>query len=299
MNETTEAIIKKAIELISKNLSYIVWTLLFFTASYWITSSNYFISKPTAFMICLVAYALSVATALLFGEPILRFVYGIRPVETKEEKDRVIPLFKTALEKAQEHCPNLPNIESYIIDSIGINAVAVGSHTVAITKGALDVFTDEELQGIILHEIAHIHNGDTKAIILNKVGNGFFSVYIILVNLFFKILDLLFRGLHDPDAKHTSGALRSLFEFFRIVINLSVYLILLLGNIILAGNNRKRELEADKFAFELGYGEELKTALYLIQKLSLSSNQSLIEKMKEGHPRVSKRIALLESLLDE
>ena len=110
---------------------------------------------------------------------------------------------------------------------------------------------------------------------------------------------MLFRDLDDPDAKHTSGVLRALFEFIRIIINLSVYLILLVGTLVLSGNSRKRELEADRFAFELGYGEELKTALYLLQKLSLSSNTSLIEKMKEGHPRVSKRIAILESLLDE
>lgn len=299
MNETAKNITKKAVEIISKNLSYIVWTAIFFTVSFWITSSNYLISKPKAFIICIVAYALSVSTALLFGEPILRFVYSIRPVETKEEKDRVIPLFNTALETAKEYCPNLPEIKPYIIDSVSINAVAVGSHTVAVTKGALDVFSDEELQGIILHEIAHIHNGDTKAVILNKVGNGFFSVYIILVNLFFRVLDLLFRDLDDPDTKHTSGVLRALFEFIRIIINLSVYLILLVGTLVLSGNSRKRELEADKFAFELGYGEELKTALYLMQKLSLSGNTSLIEKMKEGHPRVSKRIAILESLLDE
>lgn len=174
MNETAKNITKKAIEIISKNLSYIVWTAIFFTVSFWITSSNYLISKPKAFIICIVAYALSVSTALLFGEPILRFVYGIRPVETKEEKDRVIPLFNTALETAKEYCPNLPEIKPYIIDSVSINALAVGSHTVAVTKGALDVFSDEELQGIILHEIAHIHNGDTRAVILNKVGNGFF-----------------------------------------------------------------------------------------------------------------------------
>lgn len=272
MNETAKNITKKAIEIISKNLSYIVWTAIFFTVSFWITSSNYLISKPKAFIICIVAYALSVSTALLFGEPILRFIYGIRPVETKEEKDRVIPLFNTALKTAKEYCPNLPEIKPYIIDSVSINAVAVGSHTVAVTKGALDVFSDEELQGIILHEIAHIHNGDTKAAILNKVGNGFFSVYIILVNLFFRVLDLLFRDLDDPDTKHTSGVLRALFEFIRIIINLSVYLILLVGTLVLSGNSRKRELEADRFAFELGYGEELKTALYLMQKLSLSGN---------------------------
>ena len=192
----------------------------------------------------------------------------------------------------------MPEIKPYIIDSMSVNAFAVGAHTVANTKGALEVFNEEELQGIILHEIAHIKNGNTKAELLNKVGNGFVTLFVIFANLFFMTLDILFRDLDDKDTKHTSGIFRILFLSLKFVINITAYVLLFIGNVILSGNSRKNEFEADKFAFKMGYGEELKNALYLIQKISMSSKTNLIEKMQQSHPRVSKRIAKLEEMED-
>jgi heat shock protein HtpX len=47
-----------------------------------------------------------------------------------------------------------------------INAFATGWHpedaVVAVTQGALDLLTREELQGMVAHECSHIHEGDTR-----------------------------------------------------------------------------------------------------------------------------------------
>lgn len=47
-----------------------------------------------------------------------------------------------------------------------INAVALGwdAHdaAVAVTQGALDLLTREELQGMVAHECSHLHEGDTR-----------------------------------------------------------------------------------------------------------------------------------------
>ena len=47
-----------------------------------------------------------------------------------------------------------------------INAFATGWHAddavVAVTQGALDLLTREELQGMVAHECSHIHEGDTR-----------------------------------------------------------------------------------------------------------------------------------------
>ena len=223
----------------------------------------------------------------------------MRPVETKQEKEYIFPLFQEVYRSAKEVNPKLPKMKPYIIDTMAINACAIGSHTIAITKGAIDTFSEEELQGIILHEIAHIRNGDTKADLINKVGNGFVTVFMLFFNLFFQTLDFLFMDLDDEDTKHFSGLIRTFFFLLRQCINMTLYVLLFIGNIILSGNIRKNELRADKFAFKMGYGEGLKNALYLIQKLTLSDNMSLTEKMTRLHPRTSKRIAQLERLLDK
>ena len=301
MKETFKKIypyIRKFANYILKNIAYILWFLFYFWISYYYLSESGFISEGWAFVFCLVVYGISIFVAFAFGEKILKFINGIRPVETKREKEYIFPLFDEIYEKAKSVYPELPEIKPYIIDSMSVNAFAVGSHTVAITKGALEVFNEEELQGVILHEIAHIKNGNTKAELLNKVGNGLVTVFVIFVNLLFFVLDLLFKDLDDDDLKHTSGLFRALFMLIKFSINLSLYVLLFIGNVILSGNSRKNEFEADKFAFEMGYGEGLKNALYLIQKLSMNSKTNLIEKMQQSHPRISKRIERLEEMED-
>jgi Zn-dependent protease with chaperone function len=48
----------------------------------------------------------------------------------------------------------------------GINAFAAGHSThdaaVAVTRGALESFTRDELQGVVAHEFSHILNGDMR-----------------------------------------------------------------------------------------------------------------------------------------
>lgn len=301
MKETFKKIypyIRKFANYVFKNLAYILWFLFYFLISYFYLLSYRYISDGVAFILCLIIYGISIFVAFAFGEKILKFINGIRPVETKREKEYILPLFDEVYKKAKSVYPELPEIKPYIIDSMSVNLFAVGSHTVAITKGALQVFSEEELQGMILHEFAHIKNGNTKAELLNKIGNGFIAVVVIIINALFLIFDIFFRDLGDEDLKHTSGLFRALFFFIRFCVNTFMVVLLFVGNIILSGNSRKNEFIADKFAYDLGYGENLKSALYLVQKISLSGKTNLIEKMQQKHPRVSKRIAKLEEMED-
>jgi Zn-dependent protease with chaperone function len=50
--------------------------------------------------------------------------------------------------------------------AVAITAVAVGwdenESVLAVTEGALDALTRDELQGLVAHECSHIHEGDTQ-----------------------------------------------------------------------------------------------------------------------------------------
>jgi len=279
--------------------TYILWFLLYFTGSFLILSSNRFINYGEAFITCVVLYTLSIATALTFGEHIQKLLNGVRPPETQQEKDYLLSLFEAVYEDAKALYPDLPRIKLFIIDTLSINARAIGKHTVAITKGAIETFSSEELQAVIAHEFAHIYNRDTQMKMLNRVGNGLLSVYVLVVDLFLKIFSLFFVDLDDPDTKHTSGLLQALFLCLRFVLNLSLIVTLFVGNVILSGNERKNELRADKFAYEVGHGQGLIDALYLLQKLSLGENMRFVERMQQDHPRISKRIETLELLQEQ
>ena len=279
--------------------TYIVWFLLYFICSFLMLSSNRFIDYGEAFITCVVLYTISIAVALTCGEFIQKLLNGVRPPETSREKDYLLPLFNDVYEDAKELYSDLPRIKIFIIDNLSVNAFALGTHTVAVTQGAINTFSIEELQGIIAHEIAHIYYGDTKSKMLNEIGNGLFSIYVLFVDLFLKVLDLFFIDLDDPDTKDTSTLFRALFLCLRLIINLSVMVTLFLGNVLLSGNERKNELRADRFAHSIGHDEGLKNALYLLQKMSLGENMRFIDRMQQNHPRISKRIETLELLQEQ
>jgi len=69
-------------------------------------------------------------------------------------------------------------------------------------------------------------------------------------------------------------------------------------NAVVAINSRKSEYRADRYAFELGYGEELVEAFYVLEKIQLGDNRKLIKKMTASHPRLTARIGKLEELID-
>lgn len=279
--------------------TYILWFLLYFTGSFLILSSNRFIDYEEAFITCVVLYTISIAVALTCGEFVQKLLNGVRPPETQQEKDYLLPLFNDVYEDAKELYSDLPRIKIFIIDNLSVNAFALGTHTVAVTQGAINTFSIEELQGLIAHEIAHIYYGDTKSKMLNEIGNGLFSIYVLFVDLFLKVLDLFFIDLDDPDTKDTSTLFRALFLCLRLIINLSVMVTLFLGNVLLSGNERKNELRADRFAHSIGHDEGLKNALYLLQKMSLGENMRFIDRMQQNHPRISKRIETLELLQEQ
>lgn len=54
----------------------------------------------------------------------------------------------------------------YVLEEQGINAFAAGNGrrdaVIGITRGAINSFTRDEVQGVIAHEFSHIHNGDMR-----------------------------------------------------------------------------------------------------------------------------------------
>jgi heat shock protein HtpX len=72
-----------------------------------------------------------------------------------------------------------------------------------------------------------------------------------------------------------------------------------LMQMVVAINSRKNEFRADKYAFELGYGEKLLESFYLLEKITLGDNSAVIQRIIASHPRITARIEQLETLLDQ
>src|ERR1700687_1891801 len=93
-----------------------------------------------------------------FSDKIALMSSGAQPV-TREELPRLYAVMKRLPAKASLPLPKL-----YVIPEAAPNAFATGrnpSHaSVAVTQGLLELMTDDELEGVIAHELSHVRNYD-------------------------------------------------------------------------------------------------------------------------------------------
>ena len=105
-----------------------------------------------AFAICTNAFA------YFFSDKIALWSSGARPV-TQEEVPRLYAVMERLAAKA-----NLPVPKLYVVPEAAPNAFATGRNprhaSVAVTEGLLQLLNDEELEGVIAHELSHVRNYD-------------------------------------------------------------------------------------------------------------------------------------------
>ncbi len=108
--------------------------------------------------IALIFAAFSNAFAYFFSDKIALWSSGAQPV-SREELPRPYEVLERLAAKA-----NLPVPKLYMIPEAAPNAFATGrnpSHaSVAVTQGLMQLMNDEELEGVIAHELSHVRNYD-------------------------------------------------------------------------------------------------------------------------------------------
>jgi Zn-dependent protease with chaperone function len=282
----------KTADFIRLNGLYIIWFSFYVLVTTLIFRP--FTPFGKALALSTLIYGVTISITWLVGDEILKLIENIRPIETKKETEYLTPIFEDAYSTVKEIVPKLPHMRLHIIDNMSVNAFAIGSHTIALTQGAINTFSEEELKAIICHEIAHIYHGNTKAILMNTLGNGVITLFILAVRFVFEFL----LHLEEPEERRTNGILYFILNMLYRLFSFICTCFLFVGNLVLSGNSRNAEFKADQFAFDVGYGKEMTDALYLLQKMSLSEDMRLVERIQVSHPRTSLRIARVEHMLD-
>jgi heat shock protein HtpX len=108
--------------------------------------------------VALVFAVLMNGTAYFFSDKIALASSGAVPV-SREQAPRLYDVMERLAAKA-----NLPMPKLYLIPQAAPNAFATGrnpSHaSVAVTQGLLELMNDDELEGVIAHELSHVRNYD-------------------------------------------------------------------------------------------------------------------------------------------
>ena len=277
------------------NWAYLLWFSVHFSLSvlaFYALEQNILRSG----ILSLVCYAVAVVLALSpAGEYLVRLIENMNPVKTQKNADYLLPIFEEVYEEVRSVTPKInSNIRLYISESMTVNAFAVGRKTIAVTRGAIHTFSSEELKGVLAHEFGHMANGDTKALLFSNVGNGFFSLLLFVLRIFMNTLQAVV-SLFD-DVNLPLMVLSFFFYVLRLLIDFIIFLFEFLGEVILSLNSRYSEYLADEYAFSLGFGDELKNALYVLHQISLPAKATITERLKATHPHLNDRIQRLEQL---
>lgn len=202
----------------------------------------------------------------------------------------------------------LPMPRLYLMDSPQINAFATGRDpqhaAIAVTTGAVQKLANEELEGVLAHELAHIGNRD---ILVSTVVVVLAGVIAILADWFLRIS---FHG-GDNDNRGKGGAV------LLVIGIIAAILAPLAAQLVQFAVSRKREFLADATGSLLTrYPEGLAKALekiaidaapmrkahnatahlFIANPFKGKQSMSWFAKLFMTHPPVSERIAALRGM---
>ncbi|NJN42553.1 MAG: M48 family metallopeptidase [Flammeovirgaceae bacterium] len=193
----------------------------------------------------------------------------------------------------------------HVIESEALNAFASGinqkSYTVTLTRGIINTLTDEELEGVIAHELMHIRNKDVRLLIVSIIFVGILSFIVDIA-----LRSVLYGGGGSRKKDKNSGG-----QLVLIILLVSVvaYILSLVFKFALS---QKREYLADAGAAEMTRNPKaLASALRKISgRADLGNVRGDVEQLfisnesKEffgggsglfaTHPPIDKRIKILE-----
>ena len=199
----------------------------------------------------------------------------------------------------------MPEVGLY--DSPEVNAFATGPTKsralVAVSTGLLHRLRDDEVEGVLGHEVAHIANGDMVTMtLIQGVVNAF--VMFLARAIAFAVAQALASRNSDSE-EGSSGMSHGVYFITQIVLEI---VFMIVGSMVVAWFSRWREFRADKGGARLAGREKMVSALEALrrtydnvdqsaqpaaQMLKISSKGSGLFRLFSTHPPLEDRIARL------
>jgi heat shock protein HtpX len=180
----------------------------------------------------LIALAVAVAmnfVSYFYSDKLALSMYRAQPA-TREQLPRVYSVVEQMTQRI-----GLPMPKIYVIPSESPNAFATGRNpahaSVAVTQGILNLLTDEELAGVLAHELGHVRNRD---ILTSSIAATLAGAITILAQM--GRFAMIFGGGGGSNRDREGGGIAALFMLILAPIA---------ATLIQLAVSRAREYEAD------------------------------------------------------
>lgn len=252
-----------------------------------------------ALPIVLIAVTIWFVIAYFINTTMIQNATQAHPLERRENK-RVYNLVENL---CMANGMDMPKVN--VIEDNSLNAFASGinksTYTVTLTRGIINTLSDEELEGVIAHELSHIRNRDVRLLVVSIIFVGIFTVIAQMA------VRMAFYSNMGRSSNNKNGASAIVMLLIVAALGMIGYLFSLL---IRMSISRKREYMADA-----GAAQMTKNPLALAGALRKISRNPIIEGVKREdiaqlyiehkaqgafsglfatHPPIEKRIAVLE-----
>ena len=171
------------------------------------------------------------AGSYFFSDKIALVSSGARPV-TREQLPRLYAVMERLAAKA-----NIPVPKLYVVPEAAPNAFATGRNphhaSVAVTEGLLQLMNDDELEGVIAHELSHVRNYD---ILTSSIAATIAGAITYLASMGKWAMIFGGWGGRDNDRESGGGALAAI---------LMIFLAPIAALFLQLGISREREYSAD------------------------------------------------------
>lgn len=247
--------------------------------------------------------------AYFFNASMVRAATGARPL-SRSENMRVYNIVENLTMTCGMDMPQI-----YVVNDPQLNAFASGidkkSYAVTLTTGLINLLDDNELAGVVGHELTHIRNRDTRLLITSIIFVGIISTIMSMsVRLMYSLI-WSSGGRRSGKDNNVGGALIVL--LIGLVCSAIAYFFGLLTRFAIS---RKREYMADAGGAEL-CGDPLALAsalrkiscdpglgqvgrddiaqLYIVHPQGIKGGVlDFFTSLFSTHPDTAKRIAILE-----
>ena len=172
-----------------------------------------------------------------FSDKIALAMYRAQPV-TREQLPRAYQVVERLTQKI-----GIPMPKMYVIPTDSPNAFATGRNphhaSVAVTEGILNLLTDEELEGVLAHELGHVKNRD---ILISSIAATLAGAITMLARMGYWAS--LFGGMGGRDDRDRGGG-------GGFVALLMLILAPIAATLIQLAVSRSREYQADATGAQL------------------------------------------------
>lgn len=180
-----------------------------------------------------------------------------------------------------------------------VNAAAFGFNTIGLTGGVLAAASDEELKGVISHEVGHISHYDFvyQVLLFSMESFGYRCLYgiFLIPALIFGIIGSMVFAL-VPALSFVGELIAKIWWAVYKLLHRIIYGISRIADVNI---NKYAEYRCDAYAVKYGCGEGLLSFLRRLKRTEdvYGERPTFTEYIMSTHPSTGKRIERLERLL--